>query len=74
MDDVNLYRLVFGAQMLFYRGTAVGWIRRRSSEEVLARDISLHVLLIELATVIGFLRCITGRQTVHWAKAGSPAV
>ena len=30
--------------------------------------------LLSWATVIGFLRCITGRQTVHWAKAGSPAV
>jgi short chain dehydrogenase len=44
----NLYRLAFGAQILFYRGAAVGWILRRSSEEVLAREISLHVLLIEL--------------------------
>ncbi len=44
----NLYRLAFGAQILFYRGAAVGWILRRSLEEVLAREISLHVLLIEL--------------------------
>ena len=48
MGDVNWYRLAFGAQILFYRGAAVGWILRRSSEEVLAREISLPVLLVEL--------------------------
>jgi hypothetical protein len=70
----EFYRLALGAQALFYSGAAVGWILHHSNKKFWPATYPFMFCLLSWATVVGFMRCVTRRQTVRWEKAGSPAM
>jgi biofilm PGA synthesis N-glycosyltransferase PgaC len=71
--DSDFYRIALIAQILFYSGAIVGWLRQHSHKRFWPATFPFMFCLLSWATVVGFLRCITGRQTVRWEKVGSSA-
>lgn len=65
------YQLTLLAQMFFYAGALAGCILPRGWKRPLAVTFPYIFCLLSWATVHGFLRWITRRQTVRWEKAAS---
>jgi biofilm PGA synthesis N-glycosyltransferase PgaC len=70
----EFYRYALAAQIVFYMGAATGWILHHSNRKFWPATFPFMFCLLSCATVVGFIRCITRRQTVRWEKAGSPAM
>jgi poly-beta-1,6-N-acetyl-D-glucosamine synthase len=66
-----LYQLALLVQMLFYASAVTGWVLQGSSKKFWPATFAYTFCLLSLATVVGFIRCLAGRQAVTWEKAAS---
>jgi biofilm PGA synthesis N-glycosyltransferase PgaC len=69
--DSRSYQLTLIAQILFYGGAAVGSALHHYQRKFWPVTFLFTFCLLSWATVVGFLRHITGGQTVTWEKAAS---
>jgi len=63
------YQFILLAQMFFYAGAIAACVLPRGWKRPLAVTFPYIFCLLSWATVLGFLRWITRRQTVRWDKA-----
>jgi biofilm PGA synthesis N-glycosyltransferase PgaC len=67
--DVPAYRLLLSAQVLFYACALTGCLHHRHSRMTAYLMLPYTVCLLLGATVIAFVRFLTGRQHVTWERA-----
>jgi cellulose synthase/poly-beta-1,6-N-acetylglucosamine synthase-like glycosyltransferase len=72
--DVPEYRLMLAGQCVFYAAAIAGWAsaaspesRARSVSRVLA--VPYAICLVNWATIVAFVRFVTGSQRVTWERA-----
>lgn len=63
------YQFTLLLQVAFYAGAAAGWVLQRRHKTFWPVTFPYMFCLLSWATTVGFMRCITGRQTVRWEKA-----
>jgi cellulose synthase/poly-beta-1,6-N-acetylglucosamine synthase-like glycosyltransferase len=68
------YQLTLVVQILFYVGAVAGCVLQHCRKRFWPATFPYIFCLLSWATVVGFIRCITGRQTVTWEKAASPTI
>lgn len=61
-----LYAALFGAQLLFYTGAALGLRFRDRPRKRFLFNLPYTFCLLNWATVVGLVRWIVGRQSVMW--------
>lgn len=71
VSDSHFYQFTLLAQILFYGGASAGWALHRTRNRFWAMTFPFTFCLLSWATVVGFLRCIDGRQAVRWDKAAT---
>jgi cellulose synthase/poly-beta-1,6-N-acetylglucosamine synthase-like glycosyltransferase len=64
-----LYRTALFAQLLFYAWALAGFLFRERMAPVRYGLFGYFLLAINLAFLIGFLRCFFGREPVRWKRA-----
>jgi biofilm PGA synthesis N-glycosyltransferase PgaC len=64
-----LYKIAMLAQILFYAGAIAGWLLPRGWKKPFVITFPYFFCLLSWASVLAFLRSITGRQPVTWQKA-----
>jgi biofilm PGA synthesis N-glycosyltransferase PgaC len=64
-----LYKIAMLAQILFYAGAIAGWLLPREWKKPFVITFPYFFCLLSWASVLAFLRSITGRQPVTWQKA-----
>jgi cellulose synthase/poly-beta-1,6-N-acetylglucosamine synthase-like glycosyltransferase len=64
-----LYKIAMLAQILFYAGAIAGWLLPREWKKPFVISFPYFFCLLSWASVLAFLRSITGRQPVTWQKA-----
>src|SRR6266550_4299450 len=64
-----LYKITMLAQTLFYAGAVAGWLLPRDWKKPFVVTFPYFFCLLSWASVLAFLRSITGRQPVTWQKA-----
>ncbi|HMC21361.1 MAG TPA: glycosyltransferase family 2 protein, partial [Thermoanaerobaculia bacterium] len=64
-----LYKIIMLAQILFYAGAIAGWVLPRDWKKPFVITFPFFFCLLSWATVLAFLRSVTGRQPVTWQKA-----
>jgi len=67
-----LYRAALVVQALFYALALTGHAMRNSRRRSAILSVPYVVCLLNWATVVGFLRFATGRQSASWARAAGP--
>jgi hypothetical protein len=68
----TFYQFTLLAQMLFYASAVAGCIRSQAHKKPWAMSFPYIFCLLSWATVVGFIRYVTCRQTVTWEKAAGP--
>lgn len=68
-SDAPFYQAALLAQILFYAGATAGWALHYTQRKFWPVSVPFAFCLLSWATVVGFFRCITGRQAVTWDKA-----
>jgi cellulose synthase/poly-beta-1,6-N-acetylglucosamine synthase-like glycosyltransferase len=63
------YRLALLGQLLFYAWGAAGFVFRERMAPVRYGLFGYFLLAINLAFLVGFLRCFFGREPVRWKRA-----
>jgi poly-beta-1,6-N-acetyl-D-glucosamine synthase len=63
------YKIAMLAQILFYAGAIAGWLLPREWKKPFVITFPYFFCLLSWASVLAFLRSITGRQPVTWQKA-----
>jgi len=63
--DHEFYRLFFGVQVLLYGTALLAW-RSDYAREKLIPSIVLSFCLVNLASLVGTLHCLSGRTTGRW--------
>jgi cellulose synthase/poly-beta-1,6-N-acetylglucosamine synthase-like glycosyltransferase len=66
------YQATLILQAVFYTGAAAGYILQRSNRKFSPATLPYTFCLLSWATVVGFVRYVTGSQTVRWDKAPVP--
>jgi len=66
-----LYKITMLTQILFYAGGVAGWVLPRDWKKPFVVSFPFFVCLLSWATVLAFLRSVTGRQPVTWQKASA---
>lgn len=69
LEQAPLYRLTLALQLFFYSCAAAGLLIRNPREQTVVMKICSAFCLLNWATVVGFLRFLSGRQQVTWQKA-----
>jgi cellulose synthase/poly-beta-1,6-N-acetylglucosamine synthase-like glycosyltransferase len=64
-----LYRTALFAQLLFYAWALAGFLFRERMAPVRYGLFGYFLLAINLAFLVGFLRCFFGREPVRWKRA-----
>jgi len=64
-----LYKITMLAQLTFYAGALSGCVLPRHWKKSFVVAVPFFFCLLSLATVLAFLRSITGRQPITWQKA-----
>jgi cellulose synthase/poly-beta-1,6-N-acetylglucosamine synthase-like glycosyltransferase len=64
-----LYKIAMLAQILFYAAAAGGWLLPREWKKPFVITFPYFFCLLSWASVLAFLRSVTGRQPVTWQKA-----
>jgi len=64
-----LYKITMLAQVIFYVGALTGYVLPRGWKKPFVVTFPFFFCLLSWATVLAFLRSITGRQPVTWQKA-----
>lgn len=72
-SDSAFYQFTLLGQVLFYACALAGWMLPKSRKRSSVVTFPYIFCLLSWATVVGFMRCITSRQTVMWEKATSSA-
>lgn len=67
--DRPFYRAAFVAQIIFYTAAISGYVIRNAKKNISLLIVPYVLCLMSWATVLGFLRFVTGRQLVTWEKA-----
>ena len=70
----TFYQFFLFLQILFYAGALAGCLLLRSQRKYWPVTFPYTFCLLSWATVVGFIRCNNGRQTVTWEKAEGFAV
>ncbi|PYQ33894.1 MAG: hypothetical protein DMF57_07855 [Acidobacteria bacterium] len=70
----TFYQFFLFLQILFYAGALAGCMLLRSQRKYWPVTFPYTFCLLSWATVVGFIRCNNGRQTVTWEKAEGFAV
>ena len=67
--DESLYRLLFALQLAFYACAGIGWMLSRQ-DNLIAKLFRLPYYFTgsNIALLIGFFKCITGRQKATWTQ------
>jgi biofilm PGA synthesis N-glycosyltransferase PgaC len=65
------FRVMLLAQVLFYGCAIAGWTLPQNQRKSWLVTLPYAFCLLSWATVVGFVRCITNRQTVTWEKASA---
>lgn len=63
------YKLTMLAQLMFYASALSGWVLPRAWKKPFVLTFPFFFCLLSWASVLAFLRSITGRQPVTWQKA-----
>jgi biofilm PGA synthesis N-glycosyltransferase PgaC len=71
LSDRPFYFWVLVGQIGFYAAGLAGCLLRNSRRKIPFLAVPYVVCLLAWATVVGFLRFVTGRQSVTWQKAFS---
>jgi len=69
LNTLPLYKITMLGQMLFYAGAIAGFVLPRNWKKPFVITFPFFFCLLSAATVLAFLRSITGRQPVTWQKA-----
>jgi len=69
LNTLPLYKITMLGQMLFYAGAIVGCVLPRNWKKPFVITFPFFFCLLSAATVLAFVRSITGRQPVTWQKA-----
>jgi poly-beta-1,6-N-acetyl-D-glucosamine synthase len=64
-----LYKITMLAQLMFYAGAIAGCVLPRHWKKSFVVAFPFFFCLLSWATVLAFLRSITGRQPITWQKA-----
>ena len=64
-----VYKIAMLAQIVFYAGAIAGWLLPREWKKPFVITFPYFFCLLSWASVLAFLRSITGRQPVTWQKA-----
>lgn len=70
--DRLFYRWALVGQVVFYGAALGGYALRDTRRKIPLLSVPYVVCLLSWATVVAFLRFITGRQTVTWERASAP--
>jgi biofilm PGA synthesis N-glycosyltransferase PgaC len=63
-----LYRVLLGAQMLFYALAAAGFVFRQRLRGVRYVMVPYYLLAMHLAFLVGFIRFLSRPGTVEWRR------
>jgi len=66
-----VYILTMAGQIIFYAGALAGCVLPRRWKKPFIVTFPFFFCLLSWATVLAFLRSITGRQPVTWRKAAA---
>ena len=66
------YRVILLAQALFYAAALGGYAGRNAGRRTPLLSVPYVVCVLNCATVVGFLRFVTGRQRATWEHAAQP--
>ena len=69
VEQAPVYRVALALQVFFYSCAAAGLLIRNPREKTAIMKICSAFCLLNWATVVGFLRFLSGRQQVTWQKA-----
>lgn len=72
LADQWFYKTVLIGQVAFYAAALAGGLQRNARRRWIALSVPYAMCLQGCATVVGFARCITGRQQVTWDRAAAP--
>ncbi|HTV54475.1 MAG TPA: hypothetical protein VMI06_06125, partial [Terriglobia bacterium] len=62
------YSLLFGLQVIFYLWAAVGFLLRHRPGRIPFARIGYFVVAMNLAYLVGFFRCVSGRGAATWQR------
>jgi biofilm PGA synthesis N-glycosyltransferase PgaC len=65
----SFYKIGMAGQIVFYAAAIAGWIWPRDLKKPFFIALPFFICLLSWATVIAFIRSITGRQPITWQKA-----
>lgn len=68
-EGSGFYQVMLAAQVLFYTGALTGFILQFTRRKFWLATFPYTFCLLSWATVVGFVRCVSGRQSVAWEKA-----
>lgn len=67
--DQSVYRWTLAGQIVFYAAALAGYARRNSRKKSRLLSVPYVLCLLSWATVVAFIRFVTGRQSVRWERA-----
>lgn len=71
LADAPFYRWTLVGQIIFYGAALAGYARRDARRKTPLLIVPYVLCLLSWATVVAFLRFLTGRQRVTWEKASA---
>lgn len=71
LSDAPFYRWTLVGQIIFYGAALAGYARRDARRKTPLLIVPYVLCLLSWATVVAFLRFLTGRQRVTWEKASA---
>jgi len=68
-DHAGIYTLLFGAQVVFYGLSFIGWLLERRRLKVKIAFIPFYFCLMNYAVLMGMVRYLRGKQSVVWERS-----
>ncbi len=68
-NPVFFYNLTFILQLLFYTAAVAGCLLQNKKINIQILFVPFYILLMHYSVFVGFIRYISGKQTVLWEKA-----
>lgn len=68
-DHAGIYTFLFGAQVVFYGLSYIGWLLERRRLKVKVAFIPFYFCLMNYAVLMGMVRYLKGRQSVVWERS-----
>ena len=63
-----VYRCLLDAQIIFYTAALGGYVHRHMRHRFYVLTVPYAVCLLNWATIVGFVRFLTGQQRVTWER------